>query len=66
MLRIGGPEVSIDYQMDTTTMDDVLASADVISLHLPFLGAPVLSTGEFEKMKDGVMIINCARGGGDH
>jgi len=47
------------------SMDELLSSSDVISLHIPFIkekGA-TLSTSEFAKMKDGVIILNCARGG---
>lgn len=46
-------------------MDNLLKTSDFISLHIPFdkeKGA-VLGKAEFEKMKDGVYIINCARGG---
>lgn len=47
------------------TMDELLSSSDVISLHIPFIkeNGPTLSTNEFNKMKDGVVILNCARGG---
>jgi D-3-phosphoglycerate dehydrogenase len=43
----------------------LLQQSDYISLHIPFVkeeGATIKET-EFEKMKDGVIIINCARGG---
>ncbi|MEO1627613.1 MAG: D-2-hydroxyacid dehydrogenase [Bacteroidota bacterium] len=53
------PKVSLP----TVPMDDMLAQADIISLHIPFLGAPVLADEQFGKMKDGVILINCARGG---
>ena len=43
--------------------DRLLAEADVITLHIPFTGKAVLSTEEFAKMKDGVILINAARGG---
>lgn len=45
--------------------DDLLATADYISMHMPFIkenGATLTKT-EFDKMKDGVIITNCARGG---
>lgn len=47
------------------TMDELLSSSDVISLHIPFIkeNGPTLSTNEFNNMKDGVVILNCARGG---
>jgi D-3-phosphoglycerate dehydrogenase len=47
------------------TLDEVLARADFISLHLPKTkeSADMLGKAQFEKMKTGVRIINCARGG---
>ena len=45
-------------------LEDVLREADYISLHVPFSGGkPLNGKEEFELMKDGVFIINCARGG---
>ena len=43
----------------------LLETSDYISLHIPFVKAngPTISKKEFEMMKDGVFIINCARGG---
>jgi D-3-phosphoglycerate dehydrogenase len=44
--------------------DDVFSRADIISLHMPKpMGRPAIGPGEFAKMKDGVMLVNCARGG---
>lgn len=54
---------SISVTLPTVEMDDMLAKADFISLHIPFLGKAVLSTDEFAKMKDGVIVVNAARGG---
>lgn len=47
------------------TLDELLAQADYISLHLPKTkeSAGMISTEQFGKMKNGVRIINCARGG---
>lgn len=47
------------------SMDELLKQSDFISLHIPFIkevGA-VLKEEEFNKMKDGVYLVNCARGG---
>ena len=46
-------------------LDELFAKADYISLHLPKTeeSANMISTAQFAKMKDGVRIINCARGG---
>lgn len=45
--------------------EDLLAKSDFISLHIPFDPNEGAAIGkkEFEKMKDGVRIVNCARGG---
>jgi D-3-phosphoglycerate dehydrogenase len=46
-------------------LDELLAQADYISLHLPKTSesANMISAAQFAKMKNGVRIINCARGG---
>jgi D-3-phosphoglycerate dehydrogenase / 2-oxoglutarate reductase len=46
-------------------LDDVLSNADYISLHLPKTkeSANMLGKAQFDKMKTGVRIVNCARGG---
>lgn len=47
------------------TQDELLSHSDFISLHIPFdpeIG-PAISTTQFDVMKDGVYLVNCARGG---
>jgi len=46
-------------------LDDLLKASDYISLHLPKTkeSAGMLGAQAFAKMKDGVRIVNCARGG---
>ena len=60
-ISIGNDLATVNVK--TVDMDRMLQEADVITLHIPFTGAPALSTAEFDKMKDGVYIVNCARGG---
>ena len=55
-------------EVDGITMvalDELLAQSDYISLHLPKTreSANMLGAEQFAKMKNGVRIINCARGG---
>ena len=47
------------------SFDDLLAQADLITLHIPHIPAThyLLNKAAFEKMKDGVRIICAARGG---
>jgi D-3-phosphoglycerate dehydrogenase len=46
-------------------LDTVLAQSDYISLHVPKVPATtnMLNAETFAKMKDGVYLVNCARGG---
>jgi len=50
-------------QYKKVEMEEVLAKSDFISLHIPFLGEPTIGEAEFAKMKDGVRLVNVARGG---
>ena len=47
------------------TLDDLFKRSDYITIHVPKMDATVnlLDAKAFAKMKDGVMVINCARGG---
>jgi len=47
------------------SLDELLARSDYITLHLPKTKetANMISTEQFAKMKTGVRIVNCARGG---
>lgn len=54
-----------DMDVRLVSKDELLAQADVISLHIPFIKeeGPTIGAAEFAKMKDGVLLVNCARGG---
>jgi D-3-phosphoglycerate dehydrogenase len=47
------------------TLDEILVKSDYISLHLPKNkeSANMIGKDQFAKMKNGVRIVNCARGG---
>ena len=53
----------INVQIETQPMEDILKEADFITLHVPAQKDYVIGASEIEKMKDGVGIINAARGG---
>ncbi|NLA82335.1 MAG: 3-phosphoglycerate dehydrogenase [Clostridiaceae bacterium] len=57
----------LDIECDICPQVDfqqVLSQADYVSIHIPFSGGdPMIGKKEIEMMKDGVFIINCARGG---
>jgi D-3-phosphoglycerate dehydrogenase len=54
---------SVDFEITTIPMADLLKQADFISLHVPAQKDYVIGKAEFDAMKDGVAIINAARGG---
>lgn len=55
----------INTTVETTTLDDLLNQSDYISMHVPMPedGRALLGADEFNKMKDGIRIVNAARGG---
>lgn len=58
-------DAEVVIKMNTDEFDDLLAQSDFITLHVPFKKGdePVLYKERFEKMKDGVYIVNTSRGG---
>ncbi|MFK7867973.1 MAG: phosphoglycerate dehydrogenase [Roseobacter sp.] len=60
-----GQEKADKMRVEKVELDDLLARADFITLHVPFTEQTdnILSAEAIAKMKPGVRIINCARGG---
>ena len=56
-------DVKLTVHMPTVKFDEMLAKSDFISLHVPSIGKALLGEAEFAKMKDGVIVVNCSRGG---
>ena len=54
---------TIDFNIKISKFDDLLKASDFISLHVPAQKNYVIDKSEFNKMKDGVGIINATRGG---
>ncbi|MCX7880611.1 MAG: D-2-hydroxyacid dehydrogenase [Ignavibacteria bacterium] len=56
---------SVNLDVELVSKEELLARSDIITLHLPKVEGepPALSSIEFSKVKKGVVIINCARGG---
>lgn len=59
------PERAIEMGVEKVTLDELLARADFITLHTPLTEQTrnILSRENLAKTKEGVRIINCARGG---
>ncbi len=59
------PERAIELGVEKVELDDLFARADFITLHVPKNAhtTNIIRKETIAKMKDGVRIINCARGG---
>lgn len=59
------PYVSALENISLVSLDEIFKRSDYISLHIPHTEEThnILDAAAFKKMKDGVRIINCARGG---
>ncbi len=56
-------KIETKLPLEQVGLDDLLAKADIISLHIPKQAKYVIGVPELEKMKNGVIIINASRGG---
>lgn len=58
-----GPEIEAWPGVSYMPLDDVLARADVLSIHTPAVaGRPLIDRDAIAKMKDGAILINTSRG----
>src|SRR5579862_9864037 len=59
------PERALELGVEKVDLDDLLARADIITLHTPMTAHTknILSAENIAKTKKGVRIVNCARGG---
>jgi D-3-phosphoglycerate dehydrogenase len=55
--------VKTEVAVKQVPLEELLAAADLVTLHVPKQAKPILGESEFVKMKDGVIIVNVARGG---
>jgi D-3-phosphoglycerate dehydrogenase len=53
----------INVEFETEPIEEVFKQADFITLHVPAQEGYVIGKEELAMMKDGVGIVNCARGG---
>lgn len=54
----------VDFEISSINdMDELLKDTDFISINTPKTDRYIIDTPQFEKMKDGVFIVNTARGG---
>jgi D-3-phosphoglycerate dehydrogenase len=59
------PEQARDMELEVAPLDEVFARADFLTVHTPLTAETrgIINAAAFGKMKRGVRIINCARGG---
>ena len=60
-LDIHGAKEKVRIAISTISMEDLLAQSDMITVHVP--GGKSITKNEIAKMKDGVILVNIARGG---
>lgn len=58
---VAGQKVTVE--IENHSLDEVLSNSDVISMHVPSTDGYLIGKDELEKMKDGAILINAARGG---
>lgn len=51
----------VDVAIQTVSMDELIGNADMISMHVP--GGKMITANEIARMKEGVILVNAARGG---
>lgn len=58
-------DVETELDVKKVGFEELLGQADIITLHLPLTDKTkhMISDSEFEKMKDGVILVNASRGG---
>jgi D-3-phosphoglycerate dehydrogenase len=59
------PDQARDLELEIAPLDEVFARADFLTVHTPLTAETrgLIGSSAFSKMKRGVRIINCARGG---
>jgi D-3-phosphoglycerate dehydrogenase / 2-oxoglutarate reductase len=59
------PAVARRLEVEMLPLDDVLARADVVTLHTPLTDATrnLIGAAELRRMKPGALLVNCGRGG---
>ena len=63
-IELKGPNgESMNVLIKVSAWDDVLRNSDFITLHVPGGKTALIGADELAKMKDGVIIVNTARGG---
>ena len=59
------PEQAQDMELELASLEEVCARADFLTVHTPLTAETrgIIGAAEFARMKTGVRVVNCARGG---
>ena len=60
-VEIAGADKHPEIKIKTVSLEQVISGSDLITFHVP--GGQLVGAKEFSNMKDGVVLINTARGG---
>ncbi len=62
---VTAPEAAAQQGASLVTLNEVFAASDIITVHTPLNDDTrgIIDSQAFSRMKDGVIIVNCARGG---
>ena len=61
-LTLGGG-VKVKVPVKKASLEEIINTADFITLHTPFIDKALIGAAELEQMKKGVGLVNCSRGG---
>ena len=59
----GAKDVKLSVHLRSNSLEDILKGCHFITLHTPSVGKALIGKDEIAMMKDGAILINCARGG---
>src|SRR6202022_3843426 len=59
------PDQARDLEIESASLDEVFSQADFLTIHTPLTSETrgLVNAQAFAKMRPGVRVINCARGG---
>ena len=58
-----GGGIKVKVPVKKAPLEDIIKTADFITLHTPFLGKALIGATELAQMKKGAGLVNCSRGG---
>lgn len=63
ILEVKVAHTTVEVKKRSVALEELLRCSDFVSLHVPALERPLITASQIAIMKDGAILINCARGG---